>query len=158
MLNTESGDNAMLEVRDCGCAIGAFGFRTHVTGLRSQAKLTSEGVTFAGAVLYELVEQLLPERFGGNSTDYQLVEEEERGLARVSVVVAPRVGAVDEAAVIDLVAKTLGSQPLGGRLMTQQWLEGGTLRVQRREPYTTSSAKILPLHLLKAKHNSAKKT
>jgi hypothetical protein len=33
-------------------------------------------------------------------------------------------------------------------MMAGIWAEGETLRVERREPYATSSAKILPLHVL----------
>ena len=34
-----------------------------------------------------------------------------------------------------------------GIVMTQHWRQGGTLKLVRREPYQTASAKILPLHL-----------
>ena len=36
-----------------------------------------------------LVEQILPERFGGNATDYQLVEVEDGGMPFVEIVVIP---------------------------------------------------------------------
>jgi hypothetical protein len=32
--------------------------------------------------------------------------------------------------------------------MADTWRESGTLRVQRREPYTTGAFKLLPLHIL----------
>lgn len=149
MLNTESGDYATLTQRDCGCPLGGLGWSTHMTGLAAYDKLTSEGVTFMGSELYRLLEQVLPGRFGGATTDYQLVEEEgETGLPRVSILVRPSIGVVDEADVIDAVIDVLKRYPTGGgSLMTDQWRQGGTLRVVRRDPYTTTSAKVLPLHV-----------
>lgn len=100
-----------------------------------------------GSLLIELLEEVLPARFGGAPTDYQVVEEEEQGLPRVSILVAPRVGDIDEPALIDTVFRALRTQT-GGELMTDQWQQGNTLRIVRREPYINSRAKILPLHIL----------
>lgn len=147
MLNVESGDYATLEQRACGCTLGMLGLNTHLRLIRSYDKLTSEGVTFLGTELLRLIEEVLPARFGGHSTDYQLVEEEEAGLPRVSVLVDPRLGQVSSDAVLDAVHQTLDACP-GGRIMTDQWRQGGTLRVVRRTPYSTASAKISPLHVM----------
>jgi hypothetical protein len=154
MLNVEVGDYATVSERPCDCDLGALGFTTHLSNIRAFDKLTSEGVTFAGSRLYELVERVLPSRFGGGPTDYQLVEEEERGIPRVSIVVAPAVGAVDETAVIDTVVASLEAMP-SGALMVEQWRQGNTLRVVRREPYMTSKAKIMPLHVARPPAESA---
>jgi hypothetical protein len=123
------------------------GLGTHLMDVRSWEKLTSEGVTFMGSGLYHLLEEALPARFGGGPGDYQLVEEEEQSLPRVSIVVAPRVGALDDGAVVEAVLRALAAYPQGGALMASQWRQGGTLRVIRREPHVTSSSKILPLHV-----------
>jgi hypothetical protein len=34
-------------------------------------------------------------------------------------------------------------------MMTEQWLQSGTLRVVRRDPFETRTAKVLPLHVLR---------
>jgi hypothetical protein len=91
----------------------------------------------------------LPARFGGAPTDYQLVEEEDAGIPRVSIVVSPRVGEVDEAALIGTVLTALGSGPAYKRMMASVWQSGDTLKVVRREPHATAHAKILPLHLVR---------
>jgi hypothetical protein len=147
MLNVESGDYAVLEERDCGCAWQSIGLTTHIHHVRSYEKLTSGGVTFMGSMLHELLEQTLPARFGGSPLDYQLVEEEEDGITRVSVLVSPRLGAVDEAAVVDAVLRHLGFADWSRR-QADLWRQNRTLRVQRREPYATRAGKILPLHVL----------
>jgi len=148
MLNVESDDYGKLEERKCGCPFGEVGFTKHLSHIRSYEKLTSGGVTFLGTELLRLIEEVLPGRFGGHPTDYQLVEEEEGGLPKVNIVVSPRVGDVDENDLVNTMLKALEPYP-GGDVMSGQWLQSGTLRVIRTEPYTTASAKILPLHISK---------
>ena len=80
MLNVESDDYGVLERRHCGCPLDAAGLDLHMHTIRSWEKLTSEGMTLGGADLIRLVEEILPARFGGAPTDWQLVEEEEEGL------------------------------------------------------------------------------
>jgi hypothetical protein len=146
MLNVESGDYALPSERSCGCPMGRLGFLQHLRHIRSYEKLTSEGVTFLGTELLRLVEEVLPQRFGGTATDYQLVEAEEGELSRIFIVASPRLGLLDEAAVTELVLQTLSAYP-GGSAMTEHWRQGQTLKVLRQQPYRTASAKILPLHL-----------
>ena len=151
LLNADTGDYATISTRSCDCLMGRLGLNTHLHGIRSYEKLTSEGITFAGSRLYELVEEVLPARFGGGVNDYQLVEEEhEDALSRVSVVVSPRVGDVDEAAVIATVLEALEITHArqGGATMADTWRQGGNLQVVRREPYETR-AKVLPLQVLR---------
>jgi hypothetical protein len=135
-----------MSTRTCGCPMGRLGFSHHLSDIRSYEKLTSEGVTFLGTELLRLVEEVLPQRFGGAPTDYQLVEAEEGELSRIFVVASPALGPIEERDVVDLVLETLSAYP-GGRAMTEHWRQGGTLKVLRRDPYRTESAKVLPLHL-----------
>lgn len=149
MINTESGDYGVLEDRACGCAIGEFGLSRHLYSIRSYEKLTSEGMHFLGDELHSALEQTLPSRFGGSASDYQLVEEEVRGLPRVHLVVSPRVGSLDESQVVACLLQALGTGPGYRGMMAGVWRQAETLRVVRREPYATPSAKILPLHILR---------
>jgi hypothetical protein len=147
MLNVESGDYGVVEERDCGCLWATLGFTTHVHHVRSFEKLTSEGVMFMGSMLYELLEETLPARFGGSPTDYQLAEEEEDGVTHVRLVVSPRVGQVDEDALLEAFFDKVGFADWSRR-MADTWRHSGTLTIQRREPYATRVGKILPLHVL----------
>ena len=120
----------------------------HVHTIRNYAKLTSEGMTFIGSTLITLIEEVLPRRFGGAATDYQFVEAEDaEGLSRVSVVISPAVGPVDEAAVVEAAIDYLVAQGAGGAMMAGVWRDSGTLRVERREPHMTRASKITPLHV-----------
>lgn len=151
MLNADSGDYATMTNRECGCLMGQAGLNTHLQGVRSYQKLTSEGNTFIGSRLYELVEEVLPALFGGGINDYQLVEEEqESGLSKVSIVVSPRVGPIDEQAVIAAVLENLESSHshAGGSTMVEMWRQGSNLQVVRREPYATQTMKVLPLRVV----------
>ena len=146
LINVESGDFATVTTRTCGCPMGTLGFHQHLSEIRSYEKLTSEGVTFLGTELLRLVEEVLPKAFGGTPTDYQLVEAEEHGISRIQIIASPRLGPLDESVVVERVITTLNQYP-GGTVMTQHWRQGDTLKLVRREPYQTASAKILPLHL-----------
>jgi hypothetical protein len=153
MFNAECGDYGFLDERACACLIGELGYTTHLTGIHGYDKMTSEGVTFMGSDLSRLVEEVLPARFGGGPTDYQLAEDEDRnGIPHVSVVVAPGVGVVDEEAVVTTVLETLQSfdGPNRGPGMAERWRQGRTLRVVRREPFAAGGRKVLPLHIMTA--------
>jgi hypothetical protein len=147
MLNVESGDYGVMEERDCGCQWQSIGFTTHLHSVHSYEKLSSEGVMFMGSMLFEILERTLPARFGGNPTDYQLVEEEEGGLPRVRLLISPRVGPVNEPAAVEAFFEGIGFSDWSRR-MSDEWRRAGTLRIERREPYATAAAKILPLHVL----------
>jgi hypothetical protein len=155
MLNVESDDYGVVAERPCGCPFGELGFRQHLHGIRSYDKLTSEAMSFLGSELIALVEEVLPARFGGSATDYQLVEEEVEGLPKIDVVVSLRIGAVDERQVVEAVLEALGSDRPAHRMMAELWRGAGALRVVRREPYTTGAAKVLPLHILRNARASA---
>jgi hypothetical protein len=146
MINVESDDYAVLDRRDCSCPLGELGLTLHMHGIRSYEKLTSEGNHFLGSDVITLVNQVLPDRFGGAPTDYQLVEEEVEGLPKVSIVIQPRVGEVAEGEVVATVIDFLRSERRN-RLMADVWSDADTLRVVRRQPSLTEAGKTLPLHI-----------
>ena len=82
------------------------------------------------------------------------MEQEEAGLSRINVVASPRLGRIDEARLVPTVRDTLGAASRAHGSMTDIWRQAGAVRVVRREPYTTSAAKILPLHILRAGDDS----
>ena len=151
LLNVESGDEAQLEERPCGCFLERAGLRLHMHTIRSFEKLTAEGLTYLGPGLADLLEEDLPRLFGGDSRHYQLVEAEDgSGLTRLFLLVSPAVGPLDEAAVRHAVLREMARRhlvPTYGRVVQRVWEDAGTLRVLRREPLPTASGKILHLHL-----------
>jgi hypothetical protein len=149
MINVESDDYAELTERECDCPFGRLGLNLHLQRVRSYEKLTTEGNHFLGSDLHPLVDEVLPARFGGAPTDYQLVEEEVGAMPKLSVVVGPRIGPVSEGEVLEAVYAFLRAQPRN-RLMADFWAQAESLRVVRREPYLTPVGKILPLHLTRS--------
>jgi hypothetical protein len=146
MLNVESGDYGIMEQRSCGCALEALGLRDHAAGIRSFEKLTGEGVTFVQTDLLEILEHTLPARFGGTSTDYQLLEiEGADGITRLLLVISPRIGAIDEEGARRVLLDGLGKNGLSADI----WQRLDTVQVQRRWPEATRAGKILPFHLIR---------
>jgi phenylacetate-coenzyme A ligase PaaK-like adenylate-forming protein len=148
LLNVSMGDRAKLVRRDCGCGLERVGWSTHLHTIRSFEKLTAGGITFFDTDVIRVLEEVLPNRFGGGPTDYQLVEEEMlTGNPRLRLLVDPSVGPVDEMAVADAFLDAIGAGSGGPRVAELVWREARLLRVERREPERTRSGKILHLHV-----------
>ena len=147
MLNVSMGDEAILQPRHCGCPLEGLRWATHLHTIRSYEKLTAGGMTFLDARVIQILEELLPSRFGGRPTDYQLLEEEDRdGEPRLRLLVHPAVGRVDVDAVAKAFWEAIGPGSGVERVMALSWRGAGFLRVERLPPLATASGKILHLH------------
>lgn len=150
MLNVEMDDHGTVEHRECGCPFGELGLRTHLSDIRSFRKLTGEGVCLVGSDAVRILDQDLPARFGGSPLDYQLVEEEdEGGLTRLSLLIHPRLGPLDETEAARAVTAGLRRRGYGSHLAASLWDEAGTIRVTRCEPSLTARGKHLPLRQIR---------
>jgi len=128
--------------------IRELGLTEHICHIRGFDKLTSAGMTFIGSDLLKVMEEVLPARFGGYSTDYQMVEEEdEKGHTHMSIVVSPDIGTIDEAEVISAVLAEISKGKDTQRMMAEMWSQADTLRVKRIKPLATARGKLLPLHI-----------
>lgn len=144
LLNACLGDQAMLDQRSCGCGLEAYGWRTHLRGIHSFEKLTGMGMTFADAEVTPVLEQVLPARFGGAPTDYQLIEEESGdGGIRLRLVVDPRLGPLDEEAVIETFLDALARISPTRKMMTLSWRAAAIVRIDRSRPLSSPSGKIM---------------
>ncbi len=152
LLNVENGDHGVIDTRHCGCKVGELGLTDHLYNIRSFDKLTGEGMSFVGTDLLRIIEEVLPAKFGGTSTDYQMMEEEEeQGYTRLSIIVNPEVGEIDEGKLIQTVLSELSEGKDTQRMMTEIWSQADTLRVKRMRPFVTDAGKLLPLHIQKVK-------
>ena len=142
------GDQAVVLRRQCGCPLERLGWTTHLHTVRSYEKLTSGGMAFLDTDVIRVLEEVLPARFGGASTDYQLLEDEaDDGQPRLRLLVHPAVGPLDTHAVAEVFLAAIGSGSGVERLTELLWRDGGFLRVERLSPRTTASGKILHMHL-----------
>jgi len=146
MLNVELDDYGIVEERACGCPLQHLGWTTHLREIHSFSKLTGEGVTLMGSDMLDILENVLPARFGGSALDYQLLEQEdERGLTRLYLVISPRVQISDEAQVLHAVMEALHKTSVMADLARGIWQQAGSLRIKRMEPVWTARGKLLPL-------------
>jgi len=147
LLNVSMGDRAVLTRRRCGCPLEELGWTTHLHTIRSFEKLTAGGMTFLDTDVIRVLEEVLPARFGGGPTDYQLAEEDGAdGQPRLRLVVHPAVGPLDADALIEAFLAEVGSGAGAERVMAIQWRMARLLEVERRPPRATASGKILHLH------------
>jgi hypothetical protein len=151
MLNVETDDYGIVETRACGCPLDEAGWHTHLRQIRSYKKLTGEGMTLVGNDMLRVLEEDLPGRFGGSALDYQLREEEdERGFTRLTLVVSPRVGIDDEAAVLRALLAGIARGGPGAALTGAVWAQAGALRLERSEPVWTEAGKLMPFRRVRA--------
>jgi hypothetical protein len=150
LLNVESDDYGIIEKRHCGCELETAGLTEHLRHVRSFRKLTGEGVTLIGSEMVRILEEVLPSRFGGSPLDYQLAEEEDaNGFTKLSLLINPKVGAIDDDAVIAVVLEELGRGSDAADLARAIWDQAKAFQVIRKEPVWTNRGKLMPLHLSK---------
>ncbi len=148
LLNVSMGDQAVLERRACGCPLERTGWATHIHTIRSCEKLTCGGMNFMDADVTRVLDELLPARFGGAPTDFQLLEgEKEGGRPELRLLIHPRLGPLDEQAAARSFFEGIGRSGGAGAVMGLAWQEGNMLKVERRPPLSTPSGKILHLHV-----------
>jgi hypothetical protein len=148
LLNVSIGDEAeVVDDDDCGCPLSGLGWGRRLRGLRSREKLTTGGMGFLDVDVVQILEDVLPRRFGGGPTDYQLVEMEgESGEPRVRLLVHPSLGPLDTRVVADTFLEALGPGSGVERAMALQWRESHSLVVERRVPLRSAVGKIQHLH------------
>ncbi len=150
LLNVSLGDQAVVTRRSCGCPLEALGWSTHLHTIRSFEKLTAGGMTFADTNVVRVLEEVLPARFGGGPTSYQIVEDETgAGYPLLRLLVHPEVGPISSEAVTDAFLRAISPGSGAERVMAQLWRESGVLRVECRPPFVTASGKVLHLHVRK---------
>jgi hypothetical protein len=154
LLNVGMGDYGKVYIKPDDSPFGRIGFDTHLSSIRSHEKLTGEGVTFVDTDFITIIEKKLPEYFGGQSTDYQLIEEEdEKGFNWLKLLINPQLALADEKAVVEEFIKLLkyseDSPESWAQSGTDMWKQADIVRVVREYPLSTASGKILPFHIVK---------
>jgi hypothetical protein len=141
------GDRAVVSARQCGCPLERLGWVTHLDTVRSFEKLTVAGTTFLDTDLIRVLEEMLPARFGGGPTDYQLIHDEgPEGQPRVRLLAHPALGPLDPETVAEAFIGAMSQGSGAEHVMGLAWREAGLFRVERRPPQTTAAGRILHLH------------
>jgi hypothetical protein len=148
LINVAPGDEAALSDRRCGCPFETLGWTRHAHTIRSYEKLTAAGMTFSDVDVTRVLDEILPARFGGTPTDYQLVEDtSDDGAPRLRLLVAPTVRVSDLAGVAEAFLAGIGNGAGAERIMADVWRRSGVLHVEVREPLAGPSGKIWHVHL-----------
>jgi hypothetical protein len=75
---------------------------------------------------------------------------ERDGLPRVDLLVSPRVGSLNEKALLAAVLDFLDHIPGAAQIdFADRWRQGGTLAIRRQEPLHTAASKVLALHVMR---------
>ncbi len=153
LLNVEIGDYGVVESRQCGCGFDDLGFEEHIHSIRSFARLNSEGLMLTTAGLVHLIEEVLPFKYGGNSTDYQIIEEEDKGgITRLNILVSPEVGEINEKDLLDTVIGEFKKRKRD-TVKSDIFSQADTFHIKRIYPISTEMGKILPLRIERKKNS-----
>ncbi len=145
-INAEMEDAGTLVPAACDCVFSRLGFRTVIQDLYSFGKLSSQGMTLAGDVLLTILEERLPERFGGGPGDYQLVEVEGAAQLELRLRVSPRVRNVELNELRGFFLEQV-RHLYGGTLTVRTWEATSSIQAEAVEPHQTRSGKVHALHL-----------
>jgi hypothetical protein len=152
LVNVSSGDQATIKKRTCGCFQARLGMDTHIQYVRSFEKLTSGGMAYLDNEIIPIIEEELPNIFGGGPTDYQLVEQErEDGKPQLRLIIHPRLGPLDEDRIKEIFLQKIGSGSGAEKLTSLLWRDTNLVSVERGIPKTTPTGKIQHLHFSKPK-------
>ena len=146
LLNARIGDRGKLTQRTCGCAFGALGLNTHISQVDSYTHVCMEGMAVRADVLARIVDEVLPNRFGGVSADYQWVQRENKSAtSQLMLRIHPRLGEIDGKRVVRELLDELRSTGEVGRLYAGVWESAGSVQVVRAKPRITPTGKTLAI-------------
>ncbi len=138
LLNVQMGDFGVIEERSCGCKLEKLGLLEHIHTIRSFEKMTGIKMSMLNNGLLRIVEEVLPERFGGSITDYQILEVEENGLSGLNLLISPDIAGVNEEKVLETMQCELGAMKME---------KVRNIIIKREYPRRTKVGKIFSFHI-----------
>ena len=155
LINVELDDSGIIEKTSCDCQFSRAGLRSQVREIGSFGKLTGQGMTLVGSDIVEVLEEVLPQHFGGGPGDYQLVEHEGESQTELTLRVSSRVGLTSTNSLREYFLRRLEAC-YGGRLASRVWRHTNGLNILQAEPISNRAGKVASLHLLSTEEGSAK--
>ncbi|MFO1429191.1 MAG: hypothetical protein U1F76_03485 [Candidatus Competibacteraceae bacterium] len=144
MLNTDLGDCGELTTKPCNCLFGELGFDQHLSNVRSNQKLTVEGMTLLASELYRAI-SVAVETAGGGPDSYQIRQkQDESGLSKLVITLSPDVSGVEEAKLVEAVLAHLQRGRPASALAADVWRQAATLQIVRERPQLSRGHKLLP--------------
>jgi hypothetical protein len=97
--------------------------------------------------LIKIVEKVLPRKYGGHSTDFQIIEnEDKKSLTRLIIMASPSLGEISATDLIETVLYKLKAEDKRS-IIPDFFAQAETFQVKRDYPISTERGKILPLHV-----------
>ncbi len=150
LLNVEMGDFGVIEKRSCGCKLEKLGLFEHVHTIRSFEKMTGTRMSTLNSGLLRIVEEVLPGRFGGSVTDYQILEVEENGYSGLNLLISPDIVGVSEEKVLETIMGELRAMGEGSGLSVDKLEKVRNIRIKREYPKRTKVGKVFSFHVEQA--------
>jgi hypothetical protein len=148
LINVEMDDTGVIEPAGCDCLFSRLGMTTQIRDIASYGKLTGQGVTLCGTDVVEILEKVLPAKFGGAPGDYQLVESDSARQTQLVLRVSSRVGGGISLDAVQGFFLGEIRRRYGGALAVTVWRHAEGMKAVAAEPLVTPAGKVLPLHLL----------
>ncbi len=146
-INMELGDHGTIEKAECNCRFSRLGLDTIISEIFSFTKVTSFGTALPAADFVRILESVLPARFGGAPSDYQLVEQEQGSDSRLVLRVNPRLGEVPVEKIRECFLDEV-KKMFGGSLTVSMWSHAGVVRVVAAPPIAGRTGKVLPIRVM----------
>jgi len=145
LINVENGDYGEVQKSNCDCSLSQLGLEISIRNIRSFEKLTAEGTTIFIEDLTDLLENIMPKKFGGGVLDYQIVEEEIGSKTKLNLYVSPTIKNINLEKVRQSFLAELRKKILHGHYKAELLEKAETLLVKVREPICTKAGKIFTL-------------
>jgi hypothetical protein len=150
LLNTDLGDSGNLVSSPCGCVFGELGFNQRVADVRSQERLTIEGMTVPTASLDNLLSGLVEEAGGAPDSHQFWATQDAAGLVRLVVALSPDLGPLDEEQFLETLYDRMVHGGPALDLAARFWKQARTIRIVREDPRQSNGAKLRPVRRLAA--------
>lgn len=149
LINTGIGDSARISTYRPSEYAASLGYDLRLHQIRSFGKVTVFGSTFAMADLRILLEDILPRICGGGPGDFQLVETEEEGAARLILHVNPDVTGIHSDEIRQTFLAELEALQHFYGPMTRVLEQGSNLLIKRQKPTVGPTGKLSPVIMQK---------
>ncbi|MBZ5606090.1 MAG: hypothetical protein LAO79_27675, partial [Acidobacteriia bacterium] len=90
LINVEIGDTGVMEPSHCDCEFSRLGYTRQVRNIAAFSKISAQGSTLYAPELVRLLEESLPQKFGGRPGDFQLLEVEGKAQTETVLRIHPR--------------------------------------------------------------------
>jgi hypothetical protein len=130
-----------------GCKLEKLGLLEHIHTIRSFEKMTGIRMSMLNNGLLRIIEEVLPGRFGGSVTDYQILEVEENGVSGLNLLISPNIDGVNTEKVLETLQFELGAMEMESGLSVDMMEKVRTIRIKREYPKHTKVGKIFNFHV-----------